>query len=51
MESYLLLSFLIGKVVSDGIVTKNYKFHFFSESFLDSSSVKTEASDQLGKFT
>ena len=51
VKPFLFLSCLIGDTVSEeGVMSKNYRFKIFSESFLDSISVKTDTSDLLGKF-
>ena len=36
--------------VSSQTVSRNYRFKIFSEDFLDSTSVKSDTSDLLGKF-
>ena len=47
---FLFSSYFIRKSVSEGVVTKNFRFKTFSVAFLEASSVKTDVSDLLGKF-
>ena len=51
VEPFLLLSYFIGNTFSNDVVSKNYRFKKFSVSFLEASSVKTDASDLIRRFT
>ena len=50
VNPFLFLPCLIGNTVGEGVMSKNYRFKIFSEVFLDSTSVKSDTSDLLGKF-
>ena len=50
LKPFLLLSFFIGNSVSEGVMSKNYRFKTFSVFFLEASSVKTSVSDLIRKF-
>ena len=51
LKPFLLLSCFIGNSVSEGVISKNYRFKTFSVDFLEASSVKTDVSDLIRKFT
>ena len=51
LKPFLLLSCFIGNSVGEGVMSKKYRFKTFSLAFLEASSVKTDVSDLIRKFT
>ena len=49
VKLFSVLSCLIGNTLGEGVMSKNYRFKIFSESFLDSTSVKTDTPDLFGE--